>query len=81
MITLNYSDQVVSITWTYAQPGVPYGPGYPMPHMNITDRSTGLVVGSYTGQHGGAGLDTERAQEIVDHLRSIMMLDEIARAI
>lgn len=81
MVTLVYSDQVIDVMWTFAKPEVPYGPDYPTPYMSVEDRSSGLVVGSYTGQHGGAYLETTRAQEIVDHLRSIMLLDDFARAV
>ena len=76
-----YTDAVVGVTWSHAKPEVPYGEDYPMPHMAVTDLSTGLVIGSYSGTHGGAGLGAERAQEIVDHLRSIMVLDDFVRAV
>jgi hypothetical protein len=81
MVRWAYRDQVVHVDWAHPGPDVPYGPGYPSSQLVVTDMSTGLVVGSYTDQSGGCGLDTARAQEIVDHLRSIMLLDDFVRAV
>ncbi|MGE3483642.1 MAG: hypothetical protein AB7L09_02800 [Nitrospira sp.] len=81
MRTHSYRDARVAIYWEYPHPGTPYGPDYPNAHMVVSDVTTGTVIGSYTNQHGGCGLDTPRAQQIVDHLRSIMILDDLVRGV
>lgn len=81
IITSIYEDQNVLVRWEHPSPEIPYGPDRPMPHMVVEDKTTGLVIGSYHGASGGSSARTERAQEIVDHLRSIMLLDDFARAV
>lgn len=81
MLSSVYEDQVIRVTWERLAPEVPYGPDWTMPHMTVEDKTSGLVIGSYYGASGGSSAHTGRAQEIVDHLRSIMVLDDFARAV
>jgi hypothetical protein len=71
----HYRDGVVDITWEFIK-GM-QGDA----HMVVKDVQSEGVLGSYHNQFGGPQVGGPRAEPYVKHLRSIMVLDDIARRV
>lgn len=70
------------IVYNDAELGIEWNPSAREPTVKVYDHRSGTLIGSWVGtQWPHCTTDATRLQELVTHLREIMVLDDLSRAV
>jgi hypothetical protein len=75
----SYVNDMIAVEWRYPSPDAERGPDYPSPILTVRDAVTGETLVNFWHTSGGPRVTDEEAKRYLPYLRSVMLLEELAR--